>query len=337
MAKFLILYPTCQITHGAIRSTISDLEKNDFHYIPNDLADVIDHLRTTEYDVFLNTLGSADKMTIEGYKDFLLKNDLAFFTDRTDFFPGINLQFFPTSKIANAILDWNGESKYDIFFAIAELNRFHCKHLQLRFYSEYTLEKLGSLLEHIQNTDILSVDIFYKYKGDALQKLKKFMNGWVKIKLLVVHSAPFSKIFILNQKNSYTSNMGNFAYTTEIIDSEQNCGCISQSYFTVNLNCFSESQQFNTCLKNKLSIDVFGKIKNCPTILKEYGELHHTSFEDVLNNPDFQSYGNIKKDQIEVCKDCEHRHFCTDCRGFVTQNYDKPQKCSYDPYTAKWN
>ena len=49
---------------------------------------------------------------------------------------------------------------------------------------------------------------------------------------------------------------------------------------------------------------------------------------------------NIKKDQISVCKDCEFRYVCTDCRAY-TQNsgdqYSKPLKCNYDPYTATWN
>lgn len=76
---------------------------------------------------------------------------------------------------------------------------------------------------------------------------------------------------------------------------------------------------------------------------ESFGNIHNTSLENVIKNPEFKKYWNITKDHIETCKDCEFRYICTDCRAFTdkTHNKDgldtsKPLKCGYDPYTNKW-
>jgi len=40
------------------------------------------------------------------------------------------------------------------------------------------------------------------------------------------------------------------------------------------------------------------------------------------------------KDKIDVCKDCEYRYACLDCRCFRMNEdiYSKPKKCKYNPY-----
>ena len=60
---------------------------------------------------------------------------------------------------------------------------------------------------------------------------------------------------------------------------------------------------------------------------------------DVINNPNFIKRWRINKDQIEVCKNCEFRYICMDCRVYLEQPsniYSKPLKCGYDPYSATW-
>lgn len=60
---------------------------------------------------------------------------------------------------------------------------------------------------------------------------------------------------------------------------------------------------------------------------------------EALEHPDFKKYWYIHKDQIEVCKDCEFRYICTDCRAYLEDPdnlYSKPLKCGYDPYTCEW-
>ena len=64
---------------------------------------------------------------------------------------------------------------------------------------------------------------------------------------------------------------------------------------------------------------------------QSFGNIKDTTLEEALCHPDFKKYWNITKDQIEVCKDCEFRHICTDCRAYIEEpdnQYSKPLKCN---------
>jgi SPASM domain peptide maturase of grasp-with-spasm system len=102
---------------------------------------------------------------------------------------------------------------------------------------------------------------------------------------------------------------------------------------------FTESQNYNTCLNRKISIDLDGEIKNCPSMRESFGNIENTPLQQALNKTGFKKYWNIDKDKITVCKDCEFRHICTDCRAYIENPediYSKPLKCGYNPYTAEW-
>lgn len=69
------------------------------------------------------------------------------------------------------------------------------------------------------------------------------------------------------------------------------------------------------------------------------GNIKDTTLQEALDHPDFRKYWNITKDQIAVCKDCEFRYICTDCRAYIENPediYSKPLKCGYNPYTSEW-
>ena len=72
---------------------------------------------------------------------------------------------------------------------------------------------------------------------------------------------------------------------------------------------------------------------------KSYGNIRDTTLKEAIEKEGFKDMWFIHKDQIDVCKDCEFRHICTDCRAYIQDPnniYSKPAKCSYDPYTATW-
>lgn len=123
------------------------------------------------------------------------------------------------------------------------------------------------------------------------------------------------------------------------IKSFANCGIVSRNYFGVDKDKVIESINHNSCLNRKISIDKDGNIKNCPSMAESFGNIKDTTLEEALNKPGFKKYWNITKDQIEVCKDCEFRHICTDCRAYIEDpenQYSKPLKCGYNPYTNEW-
>jgi SPASM domain peptide maturase of grasp-with-spasm system len=127
--------------------------------------------------------------------------------------------------------------------------------------------------------------------------------------------------------------------TQESINSSASCGVVHPAYFTMNIPHYTESLAHNTCLNRKISIDIEGNIKNCPSMKESFGNIKDTTLEEAINKPGFKKYWNITKDQITKCKDCEFRHVCTDCRAYLENPddmYSAPLKCGYDPYTCEW-
>lgn len=133
------------------------------------------------------------------------------------------------------------------------------------------------------------------------------------------------------------------AYTIEKLTSSSQCGIIDTNYFTTTTEHFTESQNHNTCLNRKLGIDVGGNIKNCPSLAISFGNVATMRLDEAIEHPEFRKLWGIKKADISICKDCEFRHICTDCRAFIANPndlYSPPLKCGYDPYTATfsdWN
>jgi SPASM domain peptide maturase of grasp-with-spasm system len=72
---------------------------------------------------------------------------------------------------------------------------------------------------------------------------------------------------------------------------------------------------------------------------KSFGNVKDTKLEDAILKKNFKELWNITKNDIKVCKDCEFRHMCTDCRAYIEDPKDrhsKPLKCGYDPYKCEW-
>ncbi len=72
---------------------------------------------------------------------------------------------------------------------------------------------------------------------------------------------------------------------------------------------------------------------------KSFGNIRNTTLAEAIEKPGFKELWFINKDKIDVCKVCEFRHMCTDCRAFIKDPeniYSQPSKCPYNPYIAKW-
>jgi SPASM domain peptide maturase of grasp-with-spasm system len=133
--------------------------------------------------------------------------------------------------------------------------------------------------------------------------------------------------------------MGYIVQVKDSISREICCGVIASHYFITHLQAISESLHHNSCLNRKIAIDIDGNIKNCPSMSQSFGNIRDTTLREALDHPDFKKYWNITKDQIAVCKDCEFRYICTDCRAYLENpedQYSKPLKCGYNPYTCEW-
>ena len=332
-----ILFADCIPAKGFNRSIICDTKNNNFYFIPNGLYDILDTYNGKTIEDIKNDFEHQYDEIIDDYFDFLIDNKLIFFNSNPDLFPKINTEWNSPSLITNIIIDYD-EIIHDFYDLIPQFESLKCSYIQLRFYKNISLDYINRIVKILkkEKSRIVSIDFILPfYENFNLEELNIILSENSRIHSIIIFNSPHDKSYKpLSQK------MGYVMLVKRNIVNEKHCGIINEEYFYSNIKLFSESQHHNTCLNKKISIDKDGNIKNCPSMAQSFGNIKDSTLEVAINHPDFKKYWNITKDQIEVCKDCEFRHICTDCRAYVEEpdnQYSKPLKCGYSPYTNEWN
>ncbi len=331
------VYASCLLVKGASRSIICDIQRSDYQLIPNSLYEILTKYPDNSVNEIKANYNHEFDNTIDEYLAFLVEKEYAFWCEKEELelFPDIDLAWDNPAIISNAIIDVNQNSNHDFKNILDQFEQLGCKHFQLRAYDEKPLNYFEAIFQELEERAILSVEFIIKASKESnLNNLEVLTDKFPRIHNLIVHSASENTIAKVD-----STKIGNIIFVSQSIDNEAHCGFISSDYFAINIQTFTESQKHNTCLNRKISIDVNGEIKNCPSMTKSYGNIRDTTLKEAIEKPGFKGMWFIHKDQIDVCKDCEFRHICTDCRAYIqapNNIYSKPAKCSYDPYTATW-
>lgn len=328
------LFASCIPVKGAKRSLICDIQRSSFSYIPNGLFEILNtcetHLIAEVYEIYMHV----EKEILDEYFVWLIDKEYGFYTTEPGNFPKLDLKYETPEVINNAIIDITSESNHDFKSIFYQLDSLGCRFIELRSFDTLSFSNMVSLLAPAFNLRFRNIDILLKYcKSKVLKadEIKTLFASFPFLSRIIYHSSP------INDEQTPMAGC-QVLFIQKIIDSEQCCGAITMKQFAINIETFIESNNANTCLNKKLSIDKTGAIKNCPSMLRSFGNVSNVRLEDVVLLKDFKSLWKIKKDQIDTCKVCEYRHICTDCRAYLNLEslYSKPSKCKYNPYEAKW-
>ncbi len=291
----------------------------------NNLLD-IQHLKS-ELDLL-------DIDILKDYIDFLINEELAFYVNSIEeykMFPKLNLEWEYPAIVSNMIIDIDKDSNHNLESIIKCCENINCRHIQIRFFDETLFSDLQILLKTINESNVICVELFIPAHAKLCNKdLISLIKKNKKISNILLYN--YCKDMVLFNQGEYGT--GTILCTRQNLNTELLCGNFHFNYFVVNIDFFSESQKYNTCLNRKISIDVNGEIKNCPSMAKSYGNICDTSISSVLKQKLFRELWKINKDLIKECKDCEFRYSCMDCRAFVEDSNDilsKPLKCNYQP------
>ncbi len=331
------LFACCIPVKGYRRSIIVDTQRMNYFIIPNGLYEILINNECYSPEKIKKELEFKYNKVINEYFEFLLNNDLIFSCaiEQINCFPKLSLKWDAPHHIINAIIDVNEKSQHDYNSIFNQLSNLLCKHIEIRFFNKVTLSFISEILLYSDYKSFQSIDIILPYSIDlSIVELNKVLDKYSRLTNIVIFNSPD----ITEIKNEGEDKGQVLFIKNKIVDCTS-CGEINPSSFTMNLDFFCEVQTFNSCLNRKISIDVTGQIKNCPSMAQSFGNIKNTSLENVVNNKEFKCFRNIKKDDIEVCKDCEYRYICSDCRVYVRGHKDvfsQPAKCKYNPYIAKW-
>lgn len=114
---------------------------------------------------------------------------------------------------------------------------------------------------------------------------------------------------------------------------------MTRPYFHTSPEDFFRNMGWNSCWSGKFAVTAVGDI--IPCIFARHsvcGNILRDADEDILSN--LKKKWAFSKDQVEVCKDCEYRYACDDCRplavGETGVDIAKYPRCLYNPYTMQW-
>lgn len=333
------LFASCIPVRGASKFVICDLGRSELYYIPEGVYEIIvEHKNKTIEEI--KALYDDDlKADIDRHITALIDNELGFLTDEPENFPRLDLNWDAPNSISNAIIELDSHSNYDLQNVVMLLERLGCRHIELRVYHSLRIERLEELIQLFEETKVKNLVFIIAFEDSFVDyDWLLFLIKYQRIGTLVIHSSPSDfKPIGKSEQNPQ------LVITNKKIRDNSCCGVVSKEYFSINIPMFAESQNFNSCLNRKLTINTKGIIKNCPSLKESYGDvslINYASIKSIVDSQDFQKYSHISKDQILICKDCEYRYICTDCRAFISNDDDilsKPSKCGYDPYLGVWN
>ncbi|SDP99136.1 SPASM domain peptide maturase, grasp-with-spasm system [Mucilaginibacter sp. OK268] len=332
------LFADCIPVKGYNRSVICDLGRNKFNLIPNELTDFIEELKSKPFNSLLEDFCDDDKETILEYIEFLVNNEFGFFSEQNNnnSFPPLEAIFNWSGLISNSIVDVDALSSHNYERIFSELKEVNCTSVQIRFFSEQTIQNVQFILESALDRDFECIELVIEFSDELLSF---FVNSEKVYPITSVQFFSCNPDKISDYIQEVNDSLIAFSFTPLKINNHEHCGLVDPSYFTSNLQLFMEGQKFNTCLNRKVSISANGEIKNCPSTTEVYGFINTTKLIDCIDRDDFKRYWTINKQSISICKDCEFRFVCTDCRAFIenpSDIYSKPLKCNYDPYSSTW-
>jgi len=326
--KYFLLFANCIPVKGAARSIVCDLQSGTYIFVPNELFVVLENRRMS-IDELAKKIWTDTQIKLESYLDNIAALNFGHYTNSPELFPSISTAYSSPYDIHDSIIELS-EFTYENFNAIAvALENLGASCVEFRAYNEFDLERISKMITLLETTRVRSVEIYLKYSDTKkLDDYISFVKAHKLIGVFVVHGS-------FTQSRTEVDG-AIILFLKDEMSSSNCCGNISEQLFNINLRFYLESKQFNTCLYKKLTINTMGDIMNCPSMTESFGNIKDVNITEVIRSKKFQHLGKISKDQISVCRDCEFRYICSDCRGFVGET-EKPLKCKYDPYSATYS
>ena len=327
--KYFKFYASCIPIKGFKRGVICDFRRGSIFYIPNSILEILEEYSTKVITELFNDYES-QSVILKKYFDFLIENELIFYTDDLDNFPEINKRFIKPFEINIVLLEIdNFDSTKLNLFETQQISQIGCSELVLISHknSIISLEKIMLMLD---KSKIKTVTYFVDYKHFFEQKYTELSNAYLRLREIIVYNCPID-ITMPNIKNvSFTNDSVETILTKKISNTDD---------FLLNINGFLESQEYNLFYNRRVFIDNDNNIKHSIEENEKYGMIKNQNLIEIISNNEFKKLWGISKNQIEVCKDCEYRYICPDNRIPIVKGKDlyyHLTDCNYNPYTNLW-
>lgn len=334
----------CVPVRGMVRAAIYDLTRREIHLIPAVYLDLLDLLSSQPLESVLEHASAEQAREISSFVGYLVEHELVGLDERSSRFPSLQLEFVTPGVVDNAIVDIDCV-RHDFASILTQLDELGCRHLEVRRYSGLmSVQDFDRLLHQAAALSFETVELILPFDNALAERgYEHLMFRHPIVASLTVHSSPTDReAHIVYGGDNLTHPLERTVrFSTARLESERDCGIILPSLLNApTVRTFAEATRHNGCLNKKVSIDRLGMIRNCPSMPDAFGSISDTRLCDIVNRPDFQRLWSVSKDLVDVCKRCEFRFACSDCRAHAHRSgseYGKPLKCGYDPETGRWD
>lgn len=129
------------------------------------------------------------------------------------------------------------------------------------------------------------------------------------------------------------------------VDTEVSMSYLLAPNFSTSLEGFIKNISGNSCLSGKIVITDTGEVIPCIFARDQVcGNVQTDDLVNIIGGSALQKVWGSTKDDVLVCKDCEYRYSCGDCRpmseaaslyrgDFLSSPFPR---CTYNPYEGRW-
>lgn len=111
--------------------------------------------------------------------------------------------------------------------------------------------------------------------------------------------------------------------------------------FSISREIYEKNKRGNSCWFGKASITSSGDVLPCIFARDMVvGNITNQTLSEIVSGNYMKQLWLLNHDKIYVCKNCEYRYLCGDCRplayGSTGDLLAKNPRCTYDPYSGEW-
>lgn len=323
------IFNSCKTVNGHFKSLLLDLDNNS--YFP--LHPIIGNYLIQNRGII--PMEEVQDLETQKYIDQLKDLNLGFYTSNPESFCHTMNEKELDENILDVTIHYNNVEISRALFSW--LSNSSCKGINLIVASNIEPGQITIFLQEcMRMIDLQFIMILIEDSNSlSFEILKSWINSFPLIGMILVHKNKKSKLTI---EDNGLAELPCYFINEEV--KFNSIKAVDQNRFVINKTFFNMSRNKNNYHFGHLYIDCNGTIYNDEYNLNIFGNIFKDKAKDIIEKPGFKKYWDITKDKIHVCKDCEFRYICTDCRAYVEDPddiYSKPLKCGYNPYTGEWS
>ncbi|WP_129714764.1 hypothetical protein [Pedobacter sp. SYP-B3415] len=322
MSKLYLRNQLCIPVDGYNRAMIYDLGRKDYHFISKA------HYALLNTDKLINFDQIADQSERSELIDFLLNLEIIFEVaspQEEENFPPITRSVDYPDQLTHAVIHADISPAFIDFIGDSHLQNLSILAPQIN-------EDVFKLIDSLKHLEIDGIYLYIEnFEAENLEK----------------HYTELGRRFTLFSVNFFGAEAANthlrdniyYNFFTEKLEEYRQKTTLDKLF--VNHDLFFEAYSKHAYYHGKVYIDQSGQIKNGLNNTQSFGDINAITareFHQIINSEAFLALGNINKDDMLVCKDCEFRYMCTDPRvpEKGDQHWYHPTECQYNPYLSVW-